>query len=97
MKKSQYVVWQGKQTGVFDSWAKVAPLVTGVQGARFKGFYSKEVAEQAFARPWQEFIDTTNKKKEASQPIAEELPIIKLPEAVASEEVEFQDSIEPPW
>jgi viroplasmin and RNaseH domain-containing protein len=100
MKKSHYVVWQGKQTGVFDSWTKVAPIVTGVQGARFKGFHSQESAEQAFCRPWQDFIDPNNKpKKEIPQQqleVPETAPTVTMETPVEAHEFEFQDT-EPPW
>jgi viroplasmin and RNaseH domain-containing protein len=97
MKKSHYVVWQGKQTGVFDSWAQVAPLVTGVKGARFKGFHSKEVADQAFELPWQDFIDTNNRPKCVEIPIECKDASTTMTNAVETEEFEFQNSSEPPW
>ncbi len=50
-KNKHYVVWVGKQTGIFDNWSEVQPLVTGHAGAKFKGFESRQEAETAFASP----------------------------------------------
>lgn len=96
MKKSHYVVWEGKSIGVFSSWGEVSPLVTGVRGARFKGFNSKESAEEAFLRPWQEFIET-NKTKHATIELATSSEESTTQQQVVDiyEQVEF--STEPPW
>ena len=50
-KKKHYVVWTGKDTGIFDSWSDVQPLVIGHAGAKFKGFDTRSEAEAAFASP----------------------------------------------
>ena len=46
-KKKFYVVWVGKQTGVFTDWAVVQPLVAGHPGAKHKSFLSMEEAKKA--------------------------------------------------
>ncbi len=48
-KKKHYVVWAGRKTGVFDSWAECEKQTKGFQGASFKSFPSLEEAQQAFA------------------------------------------------
>ncbi len=47
-KKKYYVVWNGRQTGIFTTWAECEKQVKGYTGARFKSFLSKEEAEAAF-------------------------------------------------
>jgi len=47
-KPKFYVVWKGRKTGVFSSWAECAAQVQGYTGARFKSFTSRAAAEQAF-------------------------------------------------
>jgi len=47
-KKKYYVVWQGNDTGVFDSWAKCQLQIKGYPNAKFKSFPSKVAAEQAY-------------------------------------------------
>jgi len=44
-----YVVWAGRQTGVFTDWATTHRAVIGYTGARFKSFPSRAEAEEAFA------------------------------------------------
>ena len=47
-KKNQYyVVWQGKTPGVYASWEACEAQVKGVEGAKYKGFATREEAEQA--------------------------------------------------
>ena len=50
MAQKFYVVWSGRQTGVFTDWATVQRAVTGYAGARFKSFPTRAEAEQAFSR-----------------------------------------------
>ena len=46
-----YVVWQGKETGVFNSWNKIKPLVIGYKGALYKKYPTLDQALQAFENP----------------------------------------------
>ena len=46
-KKKYYVVWKGKETGVFSSWDRAKKLVQGFEGAQYKSFISKTEAEKA--------------------------------------------------
>ena len=56
-----YVVWAGRQTGIFGTWAECERQVSGFGGARFKAFESRAQAEAALhggpsapapSRPW---------------------------------------------
>ena len=49
MKQKYYVVWQGKQRGVFSSWAECEAQVKGVEGAKYKSFPTLDEAEAALA------------------------------------------------
>ena len=49
MAQKFYVVWSGRQTGVFTDWATTQRAVTGYAGARFKSFPTRAEAEEAFA------------------------------------------------
>jgi ribonuclease HI len=44
-----YVVWAGRQTGVFTDWPTTQRAVIGHPGARFKAFDTRTEAERAFA------------------------------------------------
>jgi len=50
MAQKFYVVWSGRQTGVFTDWATVQRAVEKFAGARFKSFPTRAEAEQAFSR-----------------------------------------------
>lgn len=48
-KKKYYVVWEGRETGIFESWATTQKHTTGHKKARFKSFKTRQEAEDAFA------------------------------------------------
>lgn len=47
-KNNFYTVWVGRQIGVFASWDECRQQVEGFQGAKYKGFPTREQAESAF-------------------------------------------------
>jgi ribonuclease HI len=48
LTKKFYVVWAGRETGVFTDWATTHRHVNAFPGARFKSFPSRTEADQAF-------------------------------------------------
>jgi ribonuclease HI len=50
MARKFYVVWAGRQTGVFSDWATTQRAVDKYAGARFKSFPTRAQAEQALGR-----------------------------------------------
>jgi ribonuclease HI len=50
MAQKFYVVWSGRETGVFTDWATTHRAVDKYAGARFKSFPTRAEAEQAFDR-----------------------------------------------
>jgi ribonuclease HI len=44
-----YVVWEGRETGIFESWAACEKAIKGFEGAKYKSFKTREMAEKAFA------------------------------------------------
>ena len=50
MAQKFYVVWSGRQTGVFTDWPTAQRSVIGYAGARFKAFPTRAEAEEAFHR-----------------------------------------------
>jgi len=50
MAQKFYVVWSGRQTGVFTDWPTTQRAVDKFAGARFKSFPTRAAAEQAFSR-----------------------------------------------
>ncbi len=57
-KKNQkyYVVWKGRETGVFTSWTECEKQIKAYTGAVYKSFKSKELAEKAFKSESGQFI-----------------------------------------
>ena len=48
MAKKYYVVWAGRQTGVFTDWPTAQRSVDGFAGAKYKSFPTRVEAEEAF-------------------------------------------------
>lgn len=48
-KQKYYVVWSGRETGIFRSWPECERQITGFMTARYKSFESEEEAKSAFA------------------------------------------------
>ncbi|KAF3774398.1 Ribonuclease H [Nymphaea thermarum] len=44
-RQKYYVVFEGRERGIYDSWERCQPLVYRYKGAVFKSFDSLEVAE----------------------------------------------------
>ena len=63
-KANFYVVWQGRESGIYDSWAACEAQVKGVS-AKYKGFATREEAEKALADGAEKYIAprTASKKK----------------------------------
>ena len=49
MPKKYYVVWKGREPGVYDQWKDCHRQVEGFQGAKYKGFPDLETARRAYA------------------------------------------------
>lgn len=48
-KQKYYVVWAGRQPGIYTTWAQCQAQTSGFKGARFKSFESQAEAEAALA------------------------------------------------
>lgn len=48
MASKFYVVWAGRETGIFTDWNTCKKQVDGFNGARYKSFLTREEAEAAF-------------------------------------------------
>ena len=54
-KAKFYVVWQGREQGIYDSWAACEAQVKGV-AAKYKGFATRAEAEAAFTSNPEDYI-----------------------------------------
>lgn len=56
MKKTKfYVVWKGRQTGIFRSWEECSAQVSGYPGAEYKAFDSLPAAEAALRGSYEQY------------------------------------------
>ncbi len=55
-KKKYYVVWEGYEPGIYDTWDKCKQQVQGFEGARYKSFKSKELADEAYYSDSRDYI-----------------------------------------
>jgi ribonuclease HI len=76
-KTYYYVVWHGKEPGVFTNWDDVRENIKGVKGAIYKTFGSKSLAEKAFTEHPDKYKDGDFKKTKDLSP--EELEKIGSP------------------
>ncbi len=54
MPKKYYVVWEGRATGVFDSWEEAREFVEGYPGAKYRSYPSQQAAVEAFRGSYEE-------------------------------------------
>lgn len=54
--KKFYVVWKGKQTGIFNSWKECEKQIRSYQGAVYMSFPTHEEAEKAWKDGPEEYI-----------------------------------------
>ncbi len=48
-KSKYYVVWNGRKPGIYEGWDNCKEQVSGFNGAKFKGFPTKDLALSAFS------------------------------------------------
>ncbi len=61
-KRKYYVVWRGKETGIFNTWAECELNTKGFEGARFKAYEDEQEAKDAFAAGPPAFHKATSDK-----------------------------------
>ncbi len=66
-KKKYYVVWDGRETGVYDSWESCKEQVDGYPGAVYKSFDSEELAHEAFYDDSKEHVGNNKKKPQMTE------------------------------
>jgi len=77
-KQKYYVVWRGRETGIFNSWKECEKQIKGFETARYKSFETEMEAEDAFASGPPAFVrtKTTNKVKgNTGKPILQSISV----------------------
>ena len=70
-KQKYYVVWVGKEPGIYTDWNTCKQQVVGFKGAKYKSFESEETAKKAYADPpptYERKKGTKRKTKTSSLP-----------------------------
>lgn len=65
-----YVVWKGKNPGVYDNWDLCKLQVDGFIGAQFKSFPNQAQAEDAFRNNFKDYVDFSKPKQKTVGPIS---------------------------
>ncbi len=63
-KNKFFVVWEGKEPGIYRSWEECKRQIHGYQGAIFKGFSTEAEAREAMVSPCWDFIGKNAKPKQ---------------------------------
>ena len=66
-KQKYYVVWKGRQTGVFNNWDACQAQIKGYEGAIYKSFETLAMATRAFNGLSEEYIGKTINKPPLTQ------------------------------
>ena len=82
-KKKYYVVWDGRETGVFDSWQSCKEQVDAYPGAVYKSFDSEQEANEAYYEDSKQHVGnnkkrpqlTAEQKKKYGEPIQESISV----------------------
>lgn len=75
-KNKFFVVWEGKEPGIYRSWEECKRQIHGYEGAIFKGFATETEAREAMVSPCWDYI---GKKAKAKVPTQEEISQFGLP------------------
>lgn len=66
-KNKFFVVWEGKEPGIYRSWEECKRQIHGYEGAIFKGFATEAEAREAMLSPCWDYIGKNSKIKKPSQ------------------------------
>ncbi|MBQ8223267.1 MAG: ribonuclease H family protein [Bacteroidales bacterium] len=73
-KNKFYVVWNGRQVGVFSTWDSCKMQIEGFKGAQYKSFPDRQSAEAAFTAGYATCQKTTDNGQQSSFKSYESLP-----------------------
>ncbi len=63
MKKKFYVVWAGRESGIFNDWAACKASVEGFAGAQYMAFDNLDAAKKAFSSNYWQYVQKKEPKK----------------------------------
>ncbi|MBR6775778.1 MAG: ribonuclease H family protein [Bacteroidales bacterium] len=74
-KNKYYVVWSGRQVGVFSSWDSCKMQIEGFKGAQYKSFPDRASAEEAFKSGYQSSDNRQQPTGNCQQPIGQSIAV----------------------
>ncbi len=74
--KKYYVVWKGRETGIFDSWEACRAQTEGFEGAQYKSFPTENAAKMAFAQNYWQVVGKQAKPQKALFELSDEKPVV---------------------
>jgi len=75
-KNKFFVVWEGKEPGIYKSWEDCKRQVHGFEGAIYKGFTTEAEAREAMVSPCWDYVGKNAKTK---KPSTDEITKVGLP------------------
>ena len=76
-KNKFFVVWEGKEPGIYRSWDDCKRQIHGYEGAIYKGFATEAEAREAMVSPCWDYI---GKNAKAKKPSADEITRVGIPD-----------------
>ncbi|MEA3447517.1 MAG: ribonuclease H family protein [Bacteroidota bacterium] len=65
-KKKYYVVWEGRKTGILETWAECFESIHGFKAAKYKSFKTLELAKKAYSQEYNDYKGKTFFESELS-------------------------------
>lgn len=75
-KKKFFVVWEGKEPGIYRTWEECKRQIHGFEGALYKGFATEAEAREAMVSPCWNYI---GKNAQQKKPTAEQIAQVGIP------------------
>ncbi|HLP04819.1 MAG TPA: ribonuclease H family protein [Paludibacter sp.] len=77
-KNKFFVVWEGKEPGIYRSWDECKRQIHGYEGAIFKGFATEAEAREAMVSPCWDYIGKNAKEKKPTKEAIEKFGLPDL-------------------
>ncbi len=74
-KNKFYVVWKGRQIGVFSNWESCKMQIEGFAGAQYKSFTDRQSAEDAFKAGYQQSAVSHQPSAVSQPPIGQSIAV----------------------
>jgi len=78
-RKKYYVVWKGKEPGVYGSWEECERQIRNFEGAVYKSFHDEDLARRAYSEDYRNYIGrdfgklTEAEKEKFGRPVADSI------------------------